>query len=751
MEARIVTKPKQAASATPFAAVERPIFIVGPGRSGSTLLRSMLSAHARIAVTPETHFMASAEPWGLHGRGPADVEAFWSRYLSNWRFDDVGVSAGRCRELLDAQGRPSFRTAFRALLAAYGEKTGKRRVGEKTPGHSRFLSYLLDWFPEARILVTQRDPRAVVASQMHTAYVRSRLTPRSLRHGIVSGKRSREIAFYADNWARVFEERLAPWRGDPRFHTILYERLVDDPETELRAVCAFLGEDYDPSMLTERGRAGISAPNAERTDGSMQRWLSEHHAKTLGPVTSGSLQKWRHELTGRELAMIEGRCDRAMRGTPYMPETTHRRRSIGRLAATTISAAGTAETRLRGLLSNRLAGSVLMRSRSALSRAGAASVAHGLPTRWVGYRWMRRETVQQYFARRGETDRAGRYESVHPEQVAHNPLPRNMDSRSRLPDDRGWWGYSFHDVPERVSGETFIATIPDCLVTWYRDPYQSDDFYPAIVTGDHRALDMREMRFRPRHSATLRNAPPPARLERAVWILERVYHNHSHWLTAHLPKLLLLQERGMLEDILLPPRRTTAMDGSLKWLGLDPEAFPTFDPSRPLRVDALTVVGTDRFRPELLRSVSRAFGVLDLPPPRRKVFISRANAARRRLVNEDEIWTLLDQAGFERVVMEDLSFEAQVALMQETAVLLAPHGAGLTNMLFCPPGSAVVEIADLGFPNPNFYAMASALGHRYWLISAESLGQVHPLEKDLRVDPALVKDVLPSLAREAPI
>jgi len=375
-------------------------------------------------------------------------------------------------------------------------------------------------------------------------------------------------------------------------------------------------------------------------------------------------------------------------------------------------------------------------------RAGWMSVHRGVPPAWLGYRWVPLETVPQYFARHGGAPGAGRCETVHPAATAEHPLPCNVASRTDLPDDRGWWGFSFRDVPRRPGGETFIATLPGCRIVWYRDEARSNDFYPAILTGDGRGLDMRELRFRPRHAETLRRCPAPVRRRKATWIIERVYHNHSHWLTAHLPKLLLLRERDALGDVLLPRDRTPAIDGSLRALGLDPSAFATFDPSRPLLVDELTIVGTDRFRPELLQLVARAFGATSASPPWRRVFISRARASRRRLVGEEAIWALFEREGFERVHMEELSFAAQLALMRETAVIAAPHGAGLTNMIFCPPGAHVVEIADLTFPNPNFYALASALTHHYWLVAGEGLGAGHPLDRDLRVEPAAVADTL---------
>lgn len=380
-------------------------------------------------------------------------------------------------------------------------------------------------------------------------------------------------------------------------------------------------------------------------------------------------------------------------------------------------------------------------------RLARAGIGRGLPPSWLGYRWLPGETVQHYFARRCGVDPAEAYEQVHPETPVENPLPCNIVSRDELPSDRGWWGYSFRDVPSRVSGETLVATLTGCTVICYRDAARGHDFYPAIMTRDGRGLELREMRFRPGHAAVLRRGGPPVRLERATWILERVYHNHSHWLTAHLPKILLLRQRQGLEDVLLPRERTPAMDGSLRLVGLAPEEFRSFDPAAPLVVDELTIVGTDRFRPELLRMVPEAIGVQGAPAGSRRVFISRASALRRRLLNEDEIWPILAAEGFERVEMEHLSFESQVAVMQNTAVLVAPHGAGLTNMMFCPLGTHVVEIADLGFPNPNFYALASAMRHKYWLLPARSSGDGHPLEKDLWIEPELVRNLLTWIVR----
>ena len=387
--------------------------------------------------------------------------------------------------------------------------------------------------------------------------------------------------------------------------------------------------------------------------------------------------------------------------------------------------------------------------RKAWRRLPRTGVESGIPPAWVGYRWVDTEDVRDYLLRCRARSGNGtvRYETIHPASISEHPLPRNLASRDLLPEDRGWWGYSFHDVPERTNRETFLATLPDCRIAPFVD--ERERFWVTLVNRDDRALGLREMSFRPWHAKTLRSRSP-VRRKRATWVCERVHHNYSHWLTAHPPKFLLLQRRGELGDVLLPARRPSVIDESLRLFGMEPERFPTFDPSRLLQVEELTILETDRFRPELLRSVRDACPFPGPDEPHRRVFISRARASLRRLVNEDGIWPILEAAGFERVLMEEFSFEAQVALMRETAVLVAPHGAGLTNMIFCPPGTHVVELADLGFPNPNFYALASAMGLSYWLIPAEAVGDVHPLEKDLRVEAERVENVVQRILPELP-
>jgi capsular polysaccharide biosynthesis protein len=364
------------------------------------------------------------------------------------------------------------------------------------------------------------------------------------------------------------------------------------------------------------------------------------------------------------------------------------------------------------------------------------TVRRGAPSRWFGWRHV--ESVPL-------ADIAIRYEIIDAPTQASNPLPANIDARGELPDMRHWWGYSFRDVPERHSGETAIVQVSDAtIIPWHRE---DGNFHPAILSHDGRAIDLREIKFRSGHAKAMRVAKAarrePLRMNKAVWVLERVHDNHSHWLTAHLPKLILLKRQGLLDQALLPKRLTPTQETSLRMLGVAPEELARYDEDHLLQVTNLTLVQTDRFRPELLRSVREEMAP---PLPRaertRRIYVSRARAKFRTLLNEDDILPMLAARGFERVFFEDLDFAEQVDLMRQAEVVVAPHGAGLTNVMFCAEGTSVVEIASPRFPNPNFYAVAAAMGQPYYLIAADERGDTEPLKRDLVVAPAKLQEVL---------
>jgi hypothetical protein len=97
---------------------------------------------------------------------------------------------------------------------------------------------------------------------------------------------------------------------------------------------------------------------------------------------------------------------------------------------------------------------------------------------------------------------------------------------------------------------------------------------------------------------------------------------------------------------------------------------------------------------------------------KRRIYISRAKAKTRRVLNESELLPVLDRYGFEVVRAEELSYQQQVHLFYEAETVVGPHGAGLTNLLFSEH-CRVLEFHPANLIKTHYFLLCKALGFRY--------------------------------------
>jgi capsular polysaccharide biosynthesis protein len=97
----------------------------------------------------------------------------------------------------------------------------------------------------------------------------------------------------------------------------------------------------------------------------------------------------------------------------------------------------------------------------------------------------------------------------------------------------------------------------------------------------------------------------------------------------------------------------------------------------------------------------------------RRIFVSRAKA-RRSVAVEPAILELLAPLGFKAVCLEDYSVPEQAALFRDAEVVVAFHGAGLTNLVFARPGTVVIEIFAPDFIVTSFWSICRDLDLRYF-------------------------------------
>jgi hypothetical protein len=108
----------------------------------------------------------------------------------------------------------------------------------------------------------------------------------------------------------------------------------------------------------------------------------------------------------------------------------------------------------------------------------------------------------------------------------------------------------------------------------------------------------------------------------------------------------------------------------------------------------------------------------------RRIFISRGSAARRRIVNEEAVVAALSRYGFSVVELEGMSVRQQIMIFARAEIVVAPHGAGLSNLVYAPEGVVTVELASAGAEvNHLFGAISASLGGRHAILLGKPAGR----------------------------
>jgi capsular polysaccharide biosynthesis protein len=204
---------------------------------------------------------------------------------------------------------------------------------------------------------------------------------------------------------------------------------------------------------------------------------------------------------------------------------------------------------------------------------------------------------------------------------------------------------------------------------------------------------------------------------------------YGHWLLDELPRLLALHAAGDLADAatILAHAGSEPAVTSFGRLGIAGRALAagraTFFAAGPLIVPSY--VGRPGFpRPEglaALRDFAAGLG-RDTAGAGEKIYVSRAGARRRRVVGEEALRAALEARGFATVRLEERSWAEQIALFRAARVVVAPHGAGLANLVFCAPGTRVVELFARDYVNPCYWRVAALSGLDYRPVVAAGPG-----------------------------
>ncbi|MFQ3577704.1 MAG: glycosyltransferase family 61 protein [Verrucomicrobiia bacterium] len=232
-------------------------------------------------------------------------------------------------------------------------------------------------------------------------------------------------------------------------------------------------------------------------------------------------------------------------------------------------------------------------------------------------------------------------------------------------------------------------------------------------------------------------------------------NNIYHWICDTLPRLLMIEGiQGNALPLLLPdspPTIAAYQQATLEWLRYQGEIY-RIPPDQPVRCRKLYVADatapSGQQRPSLIQTVrsrlSKAIPLRsDLPE---RIYISREKASVRRVQNESSLRSVLESAGFETLYLEDLPPQRQAEHFKAASFIVAAHGGGMANLIYCRPGTPVLEIRNGRVVDFNcYFALANNLGLSFHYFKAEPIDASRGNLSDLSVDVTKLERLIETL------
>jgi hypothetical protein len=261
-------------------------FIVGRGRSGSTLLRTLFDAHPQVCIPLESRFVQY-----LFYYYPENTK--WNRSLVieaieilRQGFEPLNIETETAHTLLDNyKGLLSFEIVCKIIYLSTQSVYEKNKIvliGDKNPRYTFFIPQLIKIFPDAKFVHLVRDYRA------------NALAVRRAAKNIGEGT---SLIFALARWI-YYNRQIDRFKKiiPEKFYTLRYEDLIQHPESELKILCNYIGIDFTEKMLDyEKYINKIHQTNC----------FNKIHSSLKKPIDISKISEWKQILTRHEIILCE--------------------------------------------------------------------------------------------------------------------------------------------------------------------------------------------------------------------------------------------------------------------------------------------------------------------------------------------------------------------------------------------------------------------------------------------------------------
>ncbi|HLO13384.1 MAG TPA: sulfotransferase [Anaerolineales bacterium] len=291
--------------------MDKPLFIVGLPRSGSTLWFNLITMNREIFGIGEMFFL---NPWwrkdfryflhrsigdlsklenikkmtGLMFSGiplPGLTASFW-RYEAK-QYDKPSLKERVTDRILESD--QSLQSIFKAITEEISSYSGFDRYCAKFPVFVNYVPYLLEWYPNCKVIHIVRDPRAMAISRAN------------FRGEKRLNNRTAMISFAVTQF--IWTSRLhTKYDGMKNYALFRYEDLLANPEETIKKLCKFAEIDFDPQML-EPGEGQASSVTGKKRGGfdtkALSHWrdvISPMEEKVVTTLTRNSMKRFGYTL-----------------------------------------------------------------------------------------------------------------------------------------------------------------------------------------------------------------------------------------------------------------------------------------------------------------------------------------------------------------------------------------------------------------------------------------------------------------------
>ncbi|TKX66099.1 DUF563 domain-containing protein [Halorubrum sp. SP9] len=240
---------------------------------------------------------------------------------------------------------------------------------------------------------------------------------------------------------------------------------------------------------------------------------------------------------------------------------------------------------------------------------------------------------------------------------------------------------------------------------------------------------------------------PTSQIDLAVSLTGPWSTGFFHWFAEYLPRLEGVRHfesvTGEKPTVIIPNNPPDWLIDSVSLLGFESDRIVEWSGGR-VAVDRL-IVPEVRHIPVQQGYIHDPFGIEWVgqqlrenvsPSTQRwpsRVYISRDDADERRVVNETQVVRLLEDYGFSRVILSNLSLAEQIVLFYQADVVIGPHGAGLLNAVYSEDVQVIEIFGD--YRNACYYTMSGLEGISYACIIGEQRNQ------DIRISPDTLQEL----------